>query len=82
MSATGTGAEAVRAGEDLCASCGNDNVKLQECDGCDLVKYCNSKCKEDHRKQHEEECKKRATELHDRELFTQPDSCMLLANAA
>ena len=71
-------AEAVRAAEDFCASCGIaalDNIILEECDGCDLVKYCGDKCKEDHREQHEEECKKRVKELHDKELFTQPDSC-------
>ena len=72
--------EAVRAAENLCASCGIaalDNVTLDECDGCDLVKYCSDKCKEDHREQHAEECKNRAKELHDRKLFTQPNiSCL------
>ena len=59
-----------------CANCGVaevDDIKLEECDGCDLVKYCSDNCKEGHREKHEEECKRRATELHDKELFSQPD---------
>ncbi len=59
-----------------CANCGIAEVgeiKLKDCDGCDLVKYCSDKCTEDHREQHEEECKKREAELHDKDLFTQPD---------
>ncbi len=81
MSATATEREAgaVRVAGDLCASCGIaalDNITLEECDGCDLVKYCSDKkCCEDHRERHAEECKKRADELHDRKLFTQPDGC-------
>ena len=57
-----------------CANCGVaevDDIQLEDCDDCDLVKYCGDKCKEDHREKHEEECKKRAKELHDKELFTQ-----------
>jgi hypothetical protein len=72
--------EEARAAEDLCASCGIaevDNVKLEECDGCDLVKYCGDGCREWHRKQHEEECKKRQTKLHYKKLFTQPDGSNL-----
>ena len=63
-----------------CANCGAagvDDIKLEECDGCDLVKYCRDKCQEDHREKHEEECNKRAKELHDKELFTQPDGTNL-----
>ena len=55
-----------------CASCGIievDDVKLKECDGCDLVKYCSDECREDHKSEHEEACKKRAVELHDELLF-------------
>src|SRR6056300_1636229 len=51
-----------------CANCGAaevDNIKLEECDGCDLVKYCSEKCKEEHR------------EEHYRKLFTQPDEIHL-----
>ena len=60
-----------------CASCGIagvDDVKLKECDDCDLVKYCSDGCKNDHRPYHEEECKKRAAELKDENLFKQPES--------
>jgi hypothetical protein len=61
-----------------CASCGQaeiDDVKLKKCDGgCDLVKYCSDGCQEKHREQqHDEYYKKRAAELRDRDLFTQPD---------
>ena len=58
-----------------CANCGIaevDDIKLKDCDGCDLVKYCGDKCREEHREQHEEDCKTRAQELHDDDLFTQP----------
>ena len=61
-----------------CASCGiaagGDDINLKNCDGCDLVKYCSDECQEDHRAQHEMECKKRAAELHDGILFKQPES--------
>ena len=62
--------------ENVCANCGIagvDEIKLEECDGCDLVKYCSDKCREEHREQHSEECKRRADKLHDKRLFTQPD---------
>ena len=64
------------AGVMCCANCGIegvDNVKLEECHGCDLVKYCSDKCREEHREQHQDECKKRVDELHVKRLFTQPD---------
>jgi TPR repeat protein len=60
-----------------CANCGIaaiDDVKLKDCDGgCDLVKYCNDACHDNHREQHEEECRKRLAEIRDKDLFTQPD---------
>ena len=46
---------------------------LEECSGCDLVKYCGDRCQENHREQHKEECKKRKAELRDKELFEQPE---------
>ncbi len=67
--------ESVEA-DDICASCGIaevDSIKLKECDDCDLVKYCSDICQENHREQHEEECNQRKAELHDKELFTQPE---------
>ena len=63
-----------------CANCDVaevDDIKLKDCDGCDLVKFCSDKCMENHREQHDDECKKRAQELHDKELFRQPDGCHL-----
>ena len=63
-----------------CASCGIveiDDIKLKECDGCDLVKYCSDECKRDHIPAHEEACKKRAAELRDEILFKQPESTHL-----
>jgi hypothetical protein len=62
--------------EHVCANCGIaevDDVKMEECDGCDLVKYCSDKCREEHRQQHDEECKKREAELHNIDLFSQPE---------
>ena len=64
----------------LCASCGaaeGDDIKLKKCTACHLVRYCSVKCQEDHRSTHEEECKKRVAELHDRILFKQPESTHL-----
>jgi hypothetical protein len=55
-----------------CASCGTagvDDIKLKDCDDCDLVKYCSVKCQKDHWPKHKKECKKRAAELHDEILF-------------
>eukprot|EP00984_Skeletonema_dohrnii_P012114 scaffold4870_cov75-Skeletonema_dohrnii-CCMP3373.AAC.6 len=63
-----------------CASCGIaelDNIKLIECDACDLVRYCSDECKEDHGTEHEHACKKRAAELRDEKLFKQPESSHL-----
>ena len=59
-----------------CANCGAaevDDIKLEKCTDCDLVKYCSEWCLEQHREQHEEECKSRVKDLHDKKLFTQPD---------
>ena len=63
-----------------CASCGiaeNDDIKLKECDGCDLARYCSDECKHNHKLQHEENCKKRSAELRDELLFKQPESSHL-----
>ena len=62
-----------------CASCGIaafDDVKLKKKCACNLVKYCSDKCQDNHREQHEEECKRRLVEIRDRDLFTVPEgSC-------
>jgi tetratricopeptide (TPR) repeat protein len=57
-----------------CASCGQAevDVKLKGC-ACNLVKYCSDECQENHREQHNEECKKRLAEIRDRDLFDPPD---------
>ncbi len=58
----------------VCDNCGIaevDDVKLEECDGCGLVKYCSDKCREEHQELHSEECQIRVKELHDRKLFEQ-----------
>ena len=63
-----------------CANCGIaevDEIKLlEDCTDCDLVKYCSDKCRQDHREEHDEECKKRQSELYDKKIFTQPDSSL------
>ena len=71
-----TNSEATAA-DNCCASCGVaevDDVKLKECDGCDLVRYCRDACQEDHISRHLLACKKRAAELRDELLFKQPES--------
>ncbi len=69
-----------KAADNCCASCGIaevDDVKLKECDGCDLVSYCSDACQELHRPEHVGKCKKRAAELRDEILFKQPESSHL-----
>jgi len=64
----------------VCASCGIaevDEVKLNECATCDLVRYCSGACQRDHKSYHKEACKKRAAELRDELLFKQPESSHL-----
>ena len=63
-----------------CASCGIaeiDDIKLMECNVCDLVRYCSVKCQRDHIPKHLQVCKKRASELRDEILFKQPESSHL-----
>ena len=61
---------------DICANCGkredSRNNSLKTCTACKLVKYCSRECQIAHRPQHKKECKKRAKELHDIELFKHP----------
>ena len=60
-----------------CANCGvaeGDEIKLKKCTACYLVQYCGVKCQKDHRPKHKKECKKRAAELKDENLFKQPES--------
>jgi len=56
----------------VCANCGKEGDNLKACAACKLVKYCNRECQIAHRPQHKKECKKRAAELHDEQLFRQP----------
>ena len=75
---TEEGNEAVAA--HCCAACGIaeiDDIKLMPCDGCDLVRYCSDDCKNNHKLEHGEACKKRAAELRDELLFKQPESTHL-----
>ena len=76
------GAAAAAAAEEKlhCASCGKaeiDDIKLKDCNSCDLVRYCSDDCEENHKSEHEEACKKRAAELRDELLFKQPESTHL-----
>jgi hypothetical protein len=68
--------EEADAVKNVCGWCGIaevDNVKLEDCNGCDLVKYCSDNCRGEHRHWHVVDCKRRAKELHDNKLFRQPD---------
>jgi tetratricopeptide (TPR) repeat protein len=61
--------------DEVCASCGVagvDDTKLKKC-ACNLVKYCSVDCQKNHRPKHKKACKKRLAEMHDKDLFTQPD---------
>ena len=72
--------EAAAEAVSYCASCGIpevDSVKLQPCDGCDLVRYCSDDCQKDHWPEHEAKCKERTAELRDEILFRQPESTHL-----
>ena len=73
--------EAEKADENMlsCASCGTeevDDIKLkEECDACDLFRYCSDKCKQEHRPKHEKACKELMAELRDEIIsFEQPES--------
>ena len=71
MSAVESAVEA----DEVCANCGTtalDDVKLKKC-ACLLVQYCSIECRDDHLDEHEEECKKKMNEFHDKKLFSQPD---------
>ena len=60
---------------DVCANCGKGEEStsdLKKCAACLSVKYCSRDCQIAHRPQHKKECKKRAAELHDEELYKQP----------
>ena len=65
----------IEAALDTCANCGksgNDsNVKLKKCNACYLVKYCGVECQKAHRPKHKKDCRTRATELKDIELFSE-----------
>ena len=64
----------------FCASCGiaeTDDIKLKKCNACKSVRYCGVKCQREHRRQHKNDCKKRAAELRDEILFEQPESSYL-----
>ncbi len=59
-----------------CSLCGIeecDDIKLKECDDCDLVRYCSDDCRLLHKSEHEEACKKRVAVLRDELLFKQPE---------
>ena len=58
-----------------CANCGKgeeESGHLKKCGACLSVRYCSADCQKAHRSQHKKECRKRAAELHDEELFKKP----------
>ncbi len=69
-----------QADTSCCASCGMeeiDDIKLMECDACDLVRYCSITCQKQHKSEHKTACEKRAAELRDELLFKQPEGTHL-----
>ena len=63
-----------------CANCGKGEEggnSLKTCTACKMVKYCSRECQIAHRPQHKKECRKRAAELHDEQLFkeVEPYDC-------
>ena len=67
------------AEDEVCAACGTaavDDVTLKKC-ACNLVKYCSVDCQKNHRSRHKKACKKRLAEMHDKQLFEQPDGSHL-----
>ena len=66
--------DATTATLELCANCGksdNDVDKLKKCNACYLVKYCDVECQKAHRPEHKKDCRTRAAELKDIELFSE-----------
>jgi TPR repeat protein len=56
-----------------CAECGADGgVSLKRCKSCMLVRYCNAECQRKHWAKHKKQCKLRAAELRNNELFKDP----------
>ena len=55
-----------------CASCGKETENLKACTACKLVKYCGRECQVAHRSMHKKTCKKKAAELFDAQLFSEP----------
>ena len=55
-----------------CAKAESDAVNLKRCTACKMVKYCSRDCQVAHRPKHKKECKRRAAELFDEELFKDP----------
>jgi len=56
----------------ICANCGKGeeaSSDLKSCAACKMVKYCSRDCQAAHRPQHKKECKKRAAELYEENLF-------------
>ena len=68
----------------VCACCGKEGSDMNICNKCKNAKYCNATCKKKHRSKHKKQCERRVAELHDIELFKQPQKkedcpiCMLL----
>ena len=77
--------EATKEADVCCADCGItgvvnngaaavDDIKSKECTECHSARSCGGdNCREEHQEQQEQECKERADELRDKNLFRQPD---------
>jgi len=58
----------------LCANCGKEgnSDKMNICNKCKSVKYCNAACKKKHRTKHKKACERRVAKLHNEQLFKDP----------
>jgi len=64
-----------------CAACGKEGNSddMNNCNKCNMVKYCNAACKKKHRTKHKKACERRVAELREEQLFkeVEPEECPL-----
>ena len=56
----------------VCANCGKEGSKMNICNKCKAVKYCNATCKKKHKSKYKKQCERHMAEIHDEALFGEP----------